>query len=100
MYDICLCFSDLLFSVWAFLVAHVVKNLPAVQETWVQFLGREDPLEKGTATRCTILAWTIPRQRSLVGYSQQDGKERDMTEQLTLSLCIIGSRFIDLIRTE
>ena len=78
----------------------MVKNLPAVQETWFQFLGREDPLEKGTATHCSILAWRIPGQRSLVGYSQQGRKEWDMTEQLTLSLCVMGSRFIDLIRTE
>ena len=38
----------------------MVKNLPAVQETWVQALGREDPLEKGTATHSSILAWGIP----------------------------------------
>ena len=38
----------------------VVKNLPAVQETWVQFLSWEDPLEKGMATHSNILAWIIP----------------------------------------
>ena len=37
----------------------MVKNLPAVQETWVQSLGWEDPLERGTATHCSILAWRI-----------------------------------------
>ena len=36
------------------------KNLPAVQETWVQSLGQEDPLEKGMATHSSILAWRIP----------------------------------------
>ena len=36
------------------------KNLPAMQETWVLSLGREDPLEEGTATDCSILAWRIP----------------------------------------
>ena len=41
----------------ASLIAQSVKNLPAMQETWVQFLGQEDPLEKGTAS---ILAWRIP----------------------------------------
>ena len=51
------------------LVAQMVKNLPAVQKTWVQSLGREDPLEKGTATHSSILAWRIPWQRSLEGYS-------------------------------
>ena len=44
---------------WASLVAQMVKNLPAMQETWV-WLGWEDPLEKGTATHSSILAWRIP----------------------------------------
>ena len=38
----------------------MVKNLPAMQETWVQSLGPEDPLEKGMATHSSILAWKIP----------------------------------------
>ena len=42
------------------LVAQMVKSLPAVQETWVQSLGREDPLEKEMATHSRILAWRIP----------------------------------------
>ena len=42
------------------LVAQMVKNLPAMQETWVQFLGWEDPLEKTMATHSSILAWRIP----------------------------------------
>ena len=45
---------------WASLVAQLVKNLPAVWETWVQSLGCEDPLEKGKATHSSILAWRIP----------------------------------------
>ena len=45
---------------WASLVAQLVKNLPAMWETWVQSLGWEDPLEKGTATPSSILAWRIP----------------------------------------
>ena len=44
----------------SFLVAHTVKNLPAVQETRVRSLGREDPLEEGMATHSSILAWRIP----------------------------------------
>ena len=44
----------------ASLVAQIVKNLPAVQETWVQSLGWEDPLEEGLATHCSIIAWRIP----------------------------------------
>ena len=42
---------------WASLVAQLVKNLPAMWETWVLFLGWEDPLEKGKATHSSILAW-------------------------------------------
>ena len=42
------------------LVALTVENLPAIQETWVQFLGQEDPLEKGVTTHSSILAWRIP----------------------------------------
>ena len=42
------------------MVAHTVKNLPAVQETWVQSLGLEDPLEKKRVTHSSILAWEIP----------------------------------------
>ena len=44
----------------ASLVAHLVKNLPAMQETWVRSLGWDDPLEKGTATHSSILAWRTP----------------------------------------
>ena len=44
---------------WASLVAQLVKNLPAMQETWVGSLGWEDPLEEGIATYCSILAWRI-----------------------------------------
>ena len=39
----------------------MVKNLPTMRETWVQFLGREDPLEEDMATHSSILAWRIPR---------------------------------------
>ena len=45
---------------WASLVAQMVKNLPAMQETWVQSLGQKDPLEKGMATQSSTLAWRIP----------------------------------------
>ena len=44
----------------ASLVAQLVKNLPAIQEAWVQSLSWEDPLEKGKATHSNILAWRIP----------------------------------------
>ena len=45
---------------WASHVAQLVKNLPAMRETWVGSLGWEDPLEKGKATHSSILAWRIP----------------------------------------
>ena len=47
-------------KLWASLVAQLVKNLPAVWETWIPSLGWEDPLEKGKATHFSILAWRIP----------------------------------------
>ena len=57
-----------------------------MQETPVQFLGWEDPLEEGMATQSSILVWTEnPHgQRSLVGYSPCGHKESDMTEQLSM----------------
>ena len=48
-------------------MAQLVKNLPAVWETWVRSLGWEDPLEKGTATYSSTLAWRIPRTVSSMG---------------------------------
>ena len=45
---------------WASLVAQLVKNLPAMQETWIRSLGWENPLEKKKATHPSILAWKIP----------------------------------------
>ena len=53
-------FEVLFASPGASLVAQMVKNLLAVQESWVRFLDREDPLEKGMATHSSILAWEIP----------------------------------------
>ena len=50
-------------SQWASLVAQLVKNLPAMQETWVQSLGWEDPLEEGMATHSSVFAWRIPIDR-------------------------------------
>ena len=50
----------MLWQTRASLIVQLVKNLPAMWETLVQFLGWEDPLEKGTATQSRILAWRIP----------------------------------------
>ena len=49
-------------------VAKTVKNLSAMQETWVRSLGREDPLQKEMATHSSILAWRIPWTEEPVGY--------------------------------
>ena len=64
---------------WASLVAQLVKNPPAMWKTWVRSLGWEDPLEKGKATRSSVLAWRIPWR------SPWGCRELDMTEQLALS---------------
>ena len=61
----------------------VVKNPPAMQEQQemqVRSMGLKDPLEKGMATHSSILAWRIPKQRSLVSYSPKVLKESDTTE--------------------
>ena len=64
----------------------MVKNLPAMWETWVQSLGCEDPLEEGIASHASILAWRIPWTEEPGGlYSPWDHKELDMTEQLSLT---------------
>ena len=57
-----------------------VKRLPAMWETWVQSLGREDLLEKEMATHSSILPGAFHGQKSLVGYSPWGHKELDMTE--------------------
>ena len=66
----------------ASLVAQLVKNPPAMWETWVQSLGWEDSLEKGKATHSSILAWRIH-------------KETDTTERLSLSLSKLSSRTLE-----
>ena len=62
----------------------MVKNLPALQETWVQSLGWEDPLEEGIATHSSILAWRIPWTEEPGGLQFVGYKELDETEQLSL----------------
>ena len=60
---------------WASLVAQMVKNPPAMQETWVQSLGWEDALEEETATHSSILDWEIPRTEE-PGEPQSQGSQR------------------------
>ena len=61
-------------------MSQTVKNLPTMQESWVQSLGQEGRLKKGMATHSSILAWRIPWTESLVGNSPWGHKESDMIE--------------------
>ena len=61
---------------WIFSVAQIVKNLPAMQETQVQSLGREDLLEKGMAIHSSVLAWRIPPTEEEPGGPQSTGLQR------------------------
>ena len=67
----------------------MVKNLPAMQETWVQSLGLEDPLEKGMAIHSIFLPGESHGQRSLAGYSSWGHKELDTTEPLSTAQHIL-----------
>ena len=74
---------------WAYgtsLVAQLVKNPHAMQETPVQLLGEEDPLEKETATHSSILAWESLWTEEPGGVHVMGCKESDTTEQLTLHI--------------
>ena len=57
------------------LIAQLVKNPPAVQETWVPSLGQEDPLEKGMAAHSSVLAWRIPWTEEPGGLQSMGGKK-------------------------
>ena len=70
------CFCPLAFYP---LIAQPVKNLPAMQETWVQSLGREDRLEKEMATHSSILAWRIPWTEEPGGLQSMGSQESDTT---------------------
>ena len=61
------------------LMAQTVKNPPTLQETWVQSLGWEDPLEKGMATHSSILAWRIPWTEEPGGLRFVGSQESDRT---------------------
>ena len=85
------------------------KNLPAMQEMWVQSLGREDPLEKGMATHSSILSWRIPwtekagRLQSLgsqrVGQdlvTEQQQVSKDKITEFKLKLYLLSPRYLRL----
>ena len=67
-------------------MTQIVKNLPTMQETQLQSLGREDPLEKEMATHSVFLPGELRGQRSLKSYSPWGRKQVDMTERLTLHI--------------
>ena len=71
------------------LVVQMVKNPPAMKETWVRSLGWEDPLQKGMTTYSSILPGKSHGQRSLAGYSPWDCKQQDTTERLSLHSTIL-----------
>ena len=73
---------------WTFTVAQTVKNLPAMQETWVQSLGREDPWRRKWQPTPVFLPGESHGQRSLAGYSPRGHKESDTTEWLTVLLLL------------
>ena len=74
------------FNAGASLVAQMVKNLPAIQETQVQSLGQEDPLEKGMATHSSFLPWRIPWTEEPGRLQFMESQRVRHDEQLTLSL--------------
>ena len=63
----------------------MVKNLPAVQETWVRSLGQQDPLQKGVATHSSVLAWRSPWTEKPDGLQSMGSKELDTTGRLTVT---------------
>ena len=67
------------FRTGASLVAQLMKNLPAMPETWVQFLGQEDPLEKEMANHPSILAWRNPWTEEPGRLKSMGSQELDMT---------------------
>ena len=81
----------------ASLMAQRLKHLPAMRETWVRSLVREDPLEKEMATHFGILAWRIHGQNPwLAGYSPRGRKESDTTERLHFHFIWIVRIFVSL----
>ena len=79
-------------------MAHIEKNLPAMQETWVQSLGWEDPLEDGMATHSSILAWRIPMDKGAWQAILHGVAESDTTEQLsTVEHTLYGHRYVTVV---
>ena len=75
-------YPHILLQFGASLVAQRLKRLPAMRETWVRSLGREDPLEKEIATHSSVLVWRIPWMEEPGELQSTGHKESDMTERL------------------
>ena len=89
------------YASWASLVAQLVKNLPVMQETWVQSLGQEDPLENIMAAHSSILAWRIPWTEE-PGRLQSMGLQRVGHDWVTFTLCWlckIGSEWVKVAQS-
>ena len=71
--------TELNFFGWPSLAAQLIKNLPVMQETWVRFLGWEDPLEKEMAIHSSTLAWKISWTEEPGGLQSMGSQESDMT---------------------
>ena len=67
------------YDLWASLMAQMVKNLPAMQETWVRSLGQKDPVEKGMTTHSSILAWRIQWAKELGRLHTVQGVSKSQT---------------------
>ena len=104
-----ICLGPLLYerkdTVSGSLVAQMVKHLPAMWETWVRFLGQEDPLEKEMAIHCSTLAWKIPwteepdRLQSMADtterlHKQTESKGVNHVYCLSQSLCSLQTTFM------
>ena len=77
-------------------VAQLVKNLPAIQETWVQFLGWENTLEKEMATHSSILAGIIPWTGEPGRLQSMGSQESDMNQKVILVLSLVKTILINL----
>ena len=80
-----------------YLITQIIRNLPAMWETWIQSMGEEDSLEKEISTHPVFLPRKSQGQRSLMGYSPWGHKEADTTERLTFSLLVVNSTVYHLL---
>ena len=93
-------FGQVYSDLWASLVAQTkAKNQPAMQETWIQSLGQEDPPEKRMATHSGVLSWRTPGTEEPDSYSPWGHKESDTTEWLTNTLIVICIYCYDIIQS-